>query len=162
MSDSENYFSDSDKSENNDTPLNEEEYSDEEYDEETRRIIFSNCNTSNNYDIPAENIMKKKKKKKIPKEKKNMSLLDFKNKIEESKPKKWKSKRFHDKKEELGISNNNKAKRRCFNTILPPPTYKTFRKEKEKREKVDVSNQSLFPSLETISKTKKQSVEVDV
>ena len=157
MSDSENYFSDSDKSENNDTlePRDEEEDSeDEEYDEETRRIIFDTARyQTTSYDIPTENVMKKVKKKRKPKEKKHLTLFEYEQKVEEEKPKKWKSKRFADKREKLGLGNKVKVKKRCFNPRLPPPTVDTFRSKDKSEDKIDI-NSEMFPSLEVVNNKK--------
>tara|TARA_B100000424_G_C22902352_1_gene479936 strand:- start:157 stop:663 length:507 start_codon:yes stop_codon:yes gene_type:complete len=157
MSDSENYFSDSDKSENNDTlePRDEEEVSeDEEYDEETRRIIFDTSRLqANSYDMSATTIVKKVKKKKKQKEKKHLSLFEYEQKIEEEKPKKWKGKRFADKRDKLGLGSKVKVKKRCFNPRLPPPTCETFKSKDKSEDKIDI-NSEMFPSLYTIEKKK--------
>lgn len=157
MSDSDNYFSDSDKSENNDTldPRNEEEVSeDDEYDEETRRIIYNATMNSTRVfdDLPSQNIIKKVKKKKKQKENKHLTLLDYEKKMEEGKPKKWNGKRFQDKKDKLGISGNAKIKKRCFNPRLPRPTYETFRVKKEVKVNVNFSSSVMFPTLDKVNK----------
>jgi E3 ubiquitin-protein ligase DOA10 len=151
MSDSDNYFSDTDQSENDDTitPGEEDEESEEEeYDEETRRMIYGTAiaNENRTFEITKEEKVPKEKKKKTPKVKKNLTLSDFEKKIEDNKPKKWKSKRSKDKKDQLGIKDNVKIKKRCFNPRLPPPTYKTFQVEEE--DDIDYRDASLFPTLE--------------
>ena len=112
MSDSDNYFSDTDNEENleedTNTPNSDEDQLEEyEMDEETRRIVFSHLKSSENLDdyftrndqVP---IKKSKRKKKQNKERKQNSLLEFirleEEKAEANKPKKWSSKRFNDKK----------------------------------------------------------------
>lgn len=139
MSDSDNYFSDSDKSNNN---IEEEEsdfYSDDEIDEETRRIIYNSCmrktNISDKIDIP---IVKKvfQKEKEFQKEKKintkkGINFQDFIKEQEklkkENTPAKWKSSRFNNKKKELGILTEQIITRK-FNPRLPIPTNMTFKK----------------------------------
>ena len=120
MSDSDNYFSDTDKSENEEDflPNDEEESEDDGFDEETRRIIYDTSRISKlSYeDISTENTIKKKKKIKKQKEKKHLTLLEFESKIEEEKPKRWKGKRFQEKKQKLGITKSVKVKKRCVTT----------------------------------------------
>jgi hypothetical protein len=149
MSDSDNYFSDTDKSENEEDflPNDEEESEDDGFDEETRRIIYDTSRISKlSYeDISTENTIKKKKKIKKQKEKKHLTLLEFESIIE--KPKRWKGKRFQEKKQKLGITKSVKVKKRCFNPRLPPPTFETFKNEKTDQDKIDVNNDEMFPTL---------------
>lgn len=151
MSDSDNYFSDTDKSENEEDflPNDEEESEDDGFDEETRRIIYDTSRISKlSYeDISTENTIKKKKKIKKQKEKKHLTLLEFESKIEEEKPKRWKGKRFQEKKQKLGITKSVKVKKRCFNPRLPPPTFETFKNKKTDQDKIDVNNDEMFPTL---------------
>ena len=129
MSDSENYFSDTDKSEGNeetsDTFLEQEQY---EMDEETRRIIYESFRKKENTKSEVvEHIPTKKKRERKVKEKKTISLLDLEEKEELSKQKKWSGKRFSNKKKEMGIEHV-KVKKRQFNPRLPIPSQETFRK----------------------------------
>lgn len=151
MSDSENYFSDTDKSENEEDflPDDGEESEDEGLDEETRRIIYDTSRISkfSFEDISTEKTIKKKKKIKKQKEKKHLTLLEFETKLEEEKPKKWKGKRFQDKKEKLGITKSVKLKKRCFNPRLPPPTFETFKSNNPEHVRLDFNNAEMFPTL---------------
>ena len=139
MSDSDNYFSDSEKSANDEN--NEETQSlDSEYemDEESLRIIYAAAKKNRNdiYEAkPDESVLSKKLSKKNKKErkKKNLSLGEFNDEVENSKPKKWSSKRFDDKKKSLGIGNFNISKR-CFNPRLPVPNINTFKTKKFQKE----------------------------
>lgn len=133
MSDSENYFSDTDKSEgdniepNNDDFLDEQEY---EMDEESRRIIYEACLRKKDSDsIITEEQHKpsKKKKERKIKEKNTMNLFDFDKKFDENKSKKWSGKRFSDRKKKLGIDEV-KVVTRQFNPRLPIPNQHTFRR----------------------------------
>lgn len=156
MSDSDNYFSDSDKSERDEDEIssdieNDQESSDDEMDEETRQIIYRSLmqkkdNSIESFCRPSDVPVHKKKKVKERKSKNvGLSLSDFQKKIDESKPKKWKSKRFQDRKNDLGMADNKQIKKRQFNPRLPPPTYKTFKKEEE--EEVLTNSEEAFPSL---------------
>lgn len=156
MSDSDNYFSDSDKSERDEDKIssdieNDQESSDDEMDEETRQIIYNSLMRKKETSIdsfcrPNDVPINKKKKVKERKPKNvGLSLLDFQKKIDESKPKKWKSKRFQDKKNDLGIVDNKQTKKRQFNPRLPPPTSKTFKREIE--DQVLTNSDEAFPSL---------------
>ena len=155
MSDSDNYFSDSDNSVIEEDKISSEkdedyESSDNEMDEETRRIIYQSLqnkkdDTINSFYCQEKNVPIKQKKVRERKIKNTgLSLLDFEKKIEENKPKKWKSKRSQEKKTELGIVNNTKVRKRQFNPRLPPPTFETFKK-KETDEPLDM--ETAFPSL---------------
>jgi len=156
MSDSENYFSDSDNEQVDEQELNtpnSDEESEYEMDEETRRLIFEHANNSVSYcqDIDDVPITKKKKSKKRVKKNKNtnMSLQDFlqqeQEKLDSKKSKKWTSKRLNDKKDKLGLSKE-KVVRRRFNPRLPPPNFMTFKKKEESNKSVDISSIS-FPTL---------------
>ena len=159
MSDSDNYFSDTDNEENQEeetnTPNSDEDQLEEyEMDEETRRIVFSHLKSSENLDdyftrndqVP---IKKSKRKKKQNKDRKKNSLSEFirleEEKAEANKPKKWSSKRFNDKKNKLGISKEKVIKRK-FNPRLPPPNHLTFKK-KEIEKASDINDKQSFPSL---------------
>lgn len=156
MSDSENYFSDSDNEvpieENTNTPKSEEyESSDDEMDEETRRIIFNHARLNKDTEsifLSSSPVVKKSSKKRKKKETKNKSLRDFieeqERKEEEGKPKKWTSKRFNDKKDKLGL-NKEKVVRRKFNPRLPPPNYLTFKKNKDDTQEWNIKE--MFPTL---------------
>lgn len=151
MSDSDNYFSDSDKSidNNEDDTLQEEEESDYEMDEETRRIIYEASNNNVNrcfLDVGAVPKKEKKPKKKKEKDVKYLRFDDINSKVEESKPKRWKSSRSLSKKEELGIVSR-KINRRRFNPRLPIPTIDTFKKFNNKDD-VDANSEDQFPSLD--------------
>ena len=157
MSDSDNYFSDSDKSEkeeeNKSSDIeNSEEISDDEMDDETRQIIYSSLMKKKNDNTELfstlNDIVPKKKNKNKQRKVKNigLSLLEFEKKIEDSKPKRWKSKRFEDKKNDLGIVDKKVYKKRHFNPRLPPPTYKTFKKENDKDD-LNTDSDEAFPSL---------------
>jgi len=155
MSDSENYFSDSDKSIDNNEVENLEEEEDSEYemDEETRQIIYNaslkNMNKESTFfgDGVVPKKPKKLKNKKV-KEVKYLSFQDFQSKLEDEKPKKWKGKRFQNKKDELGISSQKIIKRR-FNPRLPPPTVNTFKKEEEKDLDISPTSEEQFPTLDS-------------
>jgi hypothetical protein len=156
MSDSDNYFSDSDKSidnNENDTLQQEEEESDYEMDEETRRIIYeaSKKNVDRCF-FDGGSVPKKEKKPKKKKEKdvKYLTFDDFQKKLEEEKPKKWKSNRSLNKKEELGIVTRKIIKRR-FNPRLPIPTVDTFKRvngDIDEKEDVNPDSDEQFPSLD--------------
>tara|TARA_Y100000991_G_C21962529_1_gene345187 strand:+ start:1433 stop:1918 length:486 start_codon:yes stop_codon:yes gene_type:complete len=156
MSDSDNYFSDSDKSidnNENDTLQQEEEESDYEMDEETRRIIYeaSKKNVDRCF-FDGGSVPKKEKKPKKKKEKdvKYLTFDDFQKKLEEEKPKKWKSNRSLNKKEELGIVTRKITKRR-FNPRLPIPTVDTFKRvnrDIDGKEDVNPDSDEQFPSLD--------------
>lgn len=157
MSDSDNYFSDSDKS--NNTIQEEEEsdsYSDDEIDEETRRIIYNSCikkTNSSDYTVPLVKIFQKEKIKKEKKvnTKKGINLQDFikqqEKMKEENTPVKWKSNRFNNKKKELGILTD-KVQTRKFNPRLPIPTNMTFKKVYN--QKLEITNNT-FPELSSNS-----------
>ena len=151
MSNSENYFSDSDKSSSNQSMEDFFSDSDDGYDyAEIRRIIASkDTNTfSNNYNNVQ--IKKKKKPKKKIQVNDKLPIKEFNQKIEkeveDKKPKKWTSKRSNDKRKavfkEKGIKEDPTPKR-TFNPKLPPPTQDTFRIKKE--EKVDFQDELNFP-----------------
>ena len=155
MSDSDNYFSDSDKSERHEDEIssdieNDQESSDDEMDEETRQIIYKSLMEKKDNSIesfcraPGVPMHKKKKVKERRPKKAGLSLSDFQKKIDDSKPKKWKSKRFQDKKNDLGMVDNIQVKKRQFNPRLPPPTYQTFKKEEEE---TLTNSEEAFPSL---------------
>ena len=154
MSDSDNYFSDSDKSLDNkdDTLQEEEEESDYEMDEETRRIIHeaSMKNVDRCFfeggDVPKK---EKKPKKKKEKDVKYLTFDEFQTKLEETKPKKWKSSRSLSKKEELGIVTRKITKRR-FHPRLPIPNVDTFKKFNNEDDKdiVNADSEEQFPSLD--------------
>ena len=155
MSDSDNYFSDSDKSERHEDEIssdieNDQESTDDEMDEETRQIIYKSLmekkdNSIESFCRPSGVPIHKKKKVKERKPKNvGLSLSDFQKKIDDSKPKKWKSKRFQDKKNDLGMVDNIQVNKRQFNPRLPPPTYKTFKKEEEE---LLTDSKEAFPSL---------------
>lgn len=156
MSDSDNYFSDSDKSlDNKDDTLQEEEEeeSDYEMDEETRRIIHeaSMKNVDRCFfeggDVPKK---EKKPKKKKEKDVKYLTFDEFQTKLEETKPKKWKSSRSLSKKEELGIVTRKITKRR-FHPRLPIPTedtFKKFNKDIIEKEEVNADSEEQFPTLD--------------
>ncbi len=155
MSDSDNYFSDSDKSlDNKDDTLQEEEEeeSDYEMDEETRRIIHeaSMKNVDRCFfeggDVPKK---EKKPKKKKEKDVKYLTFDEFQTKLEETKPKKWKSSRSLSKKEELGIVTRKITKRR-FHPRLPIPTVDTFKKfnNEDEKDNVNADSEEQFPTLD--------------
>ena len=162
MSDSENYFSESDNEQVNEditnTPNSEGyESSDYEMDEDTRRIVFDHVRltkmTESTFFQDGEGPKKKsKKRKKKNNSNKGKNLLDFMSDLEskeqEGKPRKWRSKRFNEKKEKLGISKE-KVVRRRFNPRLPIPTQLTFKKKDIVTVKVEFDEES-FPTLETL------------
>ena len=157
MSDSDNYFSDSDNSvidEEKQSSVQDEDYesSDNEMDEETRRIIYQSLlnkkddAVSSFYAPNNVPVVKKKKVKERKQKNVGLSLVDFEKKLEEKKPKKWTSKRFQNKKSELGITVTKTVKRRQFNPRLPPPTCETFKK-KEDDDYEPLNMETSFPSL---------------
>lgn len=161
MSDSETYFSESEDDIVNtqNTPDDPEESYEsgedeiDELDEETKNILqkhyLKNKDKEDKFfkDINISPLSSKPKKKNKEQKKKSTSLGEFyketEKKLEDSKPKKWKSKRFLDKKDQLGISNKKKYTR-AFNPRLPIPSYLTFKKK-------EVYNKNLgeesFPKL---------------
>jgi len=153
MSDSDNYFSDSDKSNNenpSDTNMSEDELSDSSMDEETRLIIYNTFQnrdpekeTEYLMDISPTSSKKNKEKKKKIKVKKEINLLELNQKLEGT-TKKWISSRFKNKKDDIGITNEF-FKRRCFNPRLPQPTKGTFKKKKETN--ILSSDTNMFPEL---------------
>lgn len=157
MSDSDNYFSDSDKSLDNkdDTLQEEEEESDYEMDEETRRIIHeaSMKNVDRCFfeggDVPKKEKKPKKPKKKKEKDVKYLTFDEFQSSLEETKPKKWKSSRSLSKKQELGIVTRKITKRR-FHPRLPIPTVDTFKKfnNEDEKDNVNADSEEQFPTLD--------------
>jgi hypothetical protein len=155
MSDSDNYFSDSDKSERNEDKIssdieNDQESSDDEMDKETRQIIYNSLmkkkdNTDSFCRPSTVPTLKKKKVKERKPKNSSLSLIEFQKKIDDSKPKKWKSKRSQDKKSDIGMTDNNNIKKRQFNPRLPPPTFNTFKKEI--KDHVLTNSDEAFPSL---------------
>ena len=156
MSDSDNYFSDSDKSNKEVQSENEEEeeLSEYEMDDETRMIIYNAMkrrqDSGKDY-YQDENVcvtpVKKKERVRKVKQKKYIDLTEFDKKVEEEKPKKWMSKRLADKKKELGIKDEEPRKiiaRRTFNPRLPKPNKDTFKKTEEKEV---IFTEEMFPSL---------------
>ena len=163
MSDSDNYFSDSDKSidikEEKDDPFEDPP---EEMDEETLQIIYeaSRNKTFDKkfYEDNSVIVPKKVKKEKKSKPSNNMSLKEFTDKLEESKPKKWKGSKFDEKKKKLGLDSKNIYKR-CFNPRLPPPNHLTFKKERKK----DFSaSEEDFPELDKDDNDTESEVYIDV
>ena len=156
MSDSDNYFSDSDKSVKDEEIYpdieNEQVYSDDEMDDETRQIIYNSLMKKKDTIINSLSIsdivpvIKKKRNKERNPKNSGLSLSDFQKKLDDSKPKKWTSKRSQDKKTDLGIVENNFSNRRQFSPRLPPPTFKTFKKYSEDRT-VLINSEVAFPSL---------------
>lgn len=137
MSDSDNYFSDSDKSNNDETndidPL-EPEY---EMDEESLRIIrehtLKNKDKNLKYVENTDDIIlskKLKKKKTTSPTKKAMSFSEFNEMLDIDKPKAWSGKKFGEKKKKLGL--DTKQFRRSFNPRYPPPNHLTFKKNSKK------------------------------
>ena len=155
MSDSDNYFSDSDKS-NNEVPSEneeDEELSEYEMDDDTRMIIYNAMKRQQEEgtlfrDITDLNTPKPKKKDRVRKvkEKRYINLTDVNQVTEEVKPKKWMSKRLADKKKELGIKDEPRPRaRRKFNPRLPPPNKDTFKK---KEQSVEINmTEEMFPTL---------------
>lgn len=146
MSDSETYFSESEDDIVNtqNTPDDPEESYEsgedeiDELDEETKNILqkhyLKNKDKKDTFfkDINISPLSNKPKKKIKEQKKKSTSLVEFyketEKKLEDSKPKKWKGKRFLDKKDQLGITNKKKYTR-TFNPRLPIPSYLTFKKK---------------------------------
>lgn len=157
MSDSDNYFSDSDKSNNEEDLLENglDEMEEYEMDEETLRIIYDSARNRNkessSFEVQQDSSIKKKKKKVREVKNKSLSLFEYQQKLEDEKPKKWKSKRFNEKKEELGIVKITRPKKRQFNPKLPIPTYETFRKKSDENEDIDVDDNEMFPELSPTS-----------
>ena len=152
MSDSDNYFSDSDKSNNEEDLLENglDEMEEYEMDEETLRIIYDSARNRNkepsSFEVKENPILlKKKKKERKEKVSKQVSIFEFQQKIEDDKPKKWTSKRFSEKRERLGIQKTDLPKKRTFNPRLPIPTFETFRKD-EDSEDIALSDE-MFPEL---------------
>jgi len=157
MSDSDNYFSDSDKSNKEVQSENEEEeeLSEYEMDDETRMIIYNAMkrrqDSGKDY-YQDENVcvtpVKKKERVRKVKTKNYIDLTQVDNNVVEEKPKKWMSKRLADKKKELGIKEEQPKKtvqRRTFNPRLPKPNKDTF-KIKHESEELNFSDE-MFPSL---------------
>ena len=153
MSDSDNYFSDSEKSNNEEDLLENglDEMEEYEMDEETLRIIYDSARNRNkessSFEVQQDSSIKKKKKKVREVKNKSLSLFEYQQKVEDEKPKKWKSKRFNEKKEELGIVKITRPIKREFNPRLPIPTYETFRKKGDEYEDIDVNDGEMFPEL---------------
>lgn len=157
MSDSDNYFSDSDKSNKEVQSENEEEeeLSEYEMDDETRMIIYNAMKRraeedKNFYDDlnSVEKPVKKKERIRKVKTKKYIDLIQVDNNVVEEKPKKWMSRRLADKKKELGIKDDNSKRtvqRRTFNPRLPVPTKDTFKRKVDFNE-VNITDEE-FPSL---------------
>jgi hypothetical protein len=170
MSDSDNYFSDSDKSITNDNindnmndpmydPNNDNIDDEDDYgmDEETRLRIYyaclNKCNSEPKYEAIAVVPKKRREKNKSSKESSKLTLKDFIEKAEEPKVKKWSSSRFKNKKDELGITNDTGMKR-CFSPRLPIPTQHTFKKNEYNgsdmlNNKSSEDIDALFPTLKT-------------
>ncbi len=150
MSDSENYFSEDEidnktiNSEEEEEKPFEEMYPDEITEEE--RLYYYKLQQKH-MDKPDDGFSNfivttpKKKVKKVKKVRKVKNLLltkDFCEKKEEEKSNKWKSKRLHKKKKDLGIV---KKTLRKFNPRLPPPVRGQFKK------RVEVKKEFYFPKL---------------
>jgi hypothetical protein len=157
------YFSDDEKSENDNTDTinnlskdkNEdlsgyEESEDESMDEETRNIIFNKISNIN-YEMNQESPINESKKKIKNKEKntKQLSLIDFNKKIaDESKNKQTKkfiSKRVNDKKKVLGIVEE--LPKRTFNPRLPPYNFVHNINDRKVEENININNNEAFPTL---------------
>jgi hypothetical protein len=122
----------------------DEEYPEEELDDETRALIFSK---SMEIDIDEDiygfsKVKTDKKKEKTKKQKDNMTIKQFIDKLDENKPKKWISKRAETKRPL--IEKKEKIVERKFNPRLPP--FKTLKKE-VKPDKIAEYTESNFPTL---------------
>jgi len=122
----------------------DEEYPEEELDDETRALIFSK---SMEIDIDEDiygfsKVKTDKKKEKTKKQKDNMTIKQFIDKLDENKPKKWISKRAETKRPL--IERKEKIVERKFNPRLPP--FKTLKKE-VKPDKIAEYTESNFPTL---------------
>ena len=122
-------------------------------DEETRRIIYeASKNSVDRCFFEGGTVQKKERKprKKKEKEVKYLTFDQFQSKVEDSKPKKWKSNRSLSKKEELGIVTR-KIVRRRFNPRLPIPTedtFKKFNKNINEKDEVNANSEEQFPTLD--------------
>ena len=98
----------------------DEEYPEEELDDETRALIFSkSMEIDIDEDIYGFSKEKNdKKKEKTKKQKDNMTIKQFIDKLDENKPKKWISKRAETKRPL--IEKKEKIVERKFNPRLPP------------------------------------------
>jgi hypothetical protein len=122
----------------------DEEYPEEELDDETRALIFSK---SMEIDIDEDiygfsKVKTDKKKEKTKKQKDNMTIKQFIDKLDENKPKKWISKRAETKRPL--IEKKEKIVERKFNPRLPP--FKSLKKE-VKPDKIAEYTESNFPTL---------------
>lgn len=122
----------------------DEEYPEEELDDETRALIFSkSMEIDIDEDIYGFSKEKNdKKKEKTKKQKDNMTIKQFIDKLDENKPKKWISKRAETKRPL--IEKKEKIVERKFNPRLPP--FKTLKKE-VKPDKIAEYTESNFPTL---------------
>jgi hypothetical protein len=122
----------------------DEEYPEEELDDETRALIFSkSMEIDIDEDIYGFSKEKNdKKKEKTKKQKDNMTIKQFIDKLDENKPKKWISKRAETKRPL--IEKKEKIVERKFIPRLPP--FKTLKKE-VKPDKIAEYTESNFPTL---------------
>ena len=122
----------------------DEEYPEEELDDETRALIFSkSMEIDIDEDIYGFSKEKNdKKKEKTKKQKDNMTIKQFIDKLDENKPKQWISKRAETKRPL--IEKKEKIVERKFNPRLPP--FKTLKKE-VKPDKIAEYTESNFPTL---------------
>lgn len=132
------YFSDDEVEEEQ---LEEEDYeSDESLDEETRKIVFNTVAKSFT-DFEIEKTVKVEKPKDKPKTKSTVSLEEFVKKSDETKPKKFISKRADEKKKSTGVE---LLYKRQFTPRFPPYN-QVYKKEANSNINIDSSKE--FPSL---------------
>jgi hypothetical protein len=125
----------------------EQENQEELLEEEIRRELYESIkNKTSKLDLDSLTTKTKQKKPtekvKCTKPSNIMSLKDFNQKLEESTPKKFTSKRVEDKRKELGIEE--KVEYRSFNSRKPP--YNFINKSRN-YSTVNINNNSDFPSL---------------
>ena len=165
MSDSDNYFSDSDKSIENEE-VDPFENPQEDMDEETMRIIYesSRKKKDSSYQDDYKSILEDKKEKKVKKIKpskpsKIMSLKDFNDSLTKNQPGKWKGTRFEESKKKMGRSSETSGYIREFQPKYPPPNQNTFRKKSKMH--INVSEED-FPELEIDSEEKRNNDEINI
>lgn len=155
-----NYFSDSDKEEENIENKHQtldELYPENEMDEETNDIINEFIKNTSMEDIESSymNIGVEKKKKRVRERKENdkkMIEIEVNDFTVERKPekKKWKSKRMHNKKRENGYVKKKVV--RMFHPNLPSPLYLKLQNNRNNNRRnnsreIDINDNS-FPNLE--------------
>jgi hypothetical protein len=147
---------DDDFSDSEEMVENIEEEEDTRSDDEMAEYLKSIVSITSREQLDLSTIMKKEKNTKASiintntntKTKKTLSLVDFNNKIDEviqnSKPKKFVSKRVEEKK--VKVETNDIVVKRSFEPRLPP--YNFVHKHNNYQSKININDTDLFPTLQ--------------